>query len=342
MSTVKRYEKDPTRWHAVVRKTGFNFKSKVFDKKSDAERWVTELESKMNARTHRDVGKEAKGMRVADLLERYRAEELSKFKASYSDGYALGRLLKEDFARRRLDQISAADIRAWRDARLKTVKAATVVREKGLLARIFEHAIKEWGAPLAHNPAQETKNPKGADRKRDKRWTDKDIQKILTAAEWKEDVKPKNGKTAFGWCFAIAIETAMRPSELAAVTVADFHPAERCLRLHDSKNGDARDVPLSKKALTWLEFITAERKLKERIFYVPWQSMSIYFRNARAKTDLKDQDLRFRDTRHEAATRLAKKFNSPLQLSKVTGHRSLQSLARYYNPTALELAEKMD
>lgn len=68
--------------------------------------------------------------------------------------------------------------------------------------------------------------------------------------------------------------------------------------------------------------------------------MGLYFREVRKKAGV--VDLRFHDTRHEAATRLSKKLSNVLELSAVTGHRSLQSLKRYYNPTASELAAKLD
>ena len=52
-------------------------------------------------------------------------------------------------------------------------------------------------------------------------------------------------------------------------------------------------------------------------------------------------DLNFHDTRHEATTRLAKKL--PIQdLAKVTGHKDLKMLMRYYNPTVQELAQRLN
>ena len=50
---------------------------------------------------------------------------------------------------------------------------------------------------------------------------------------------------------------------------------------------------------------------------------------------------RFHDLRHTAATNLSTKLSNVLELSAVTGHRSLQSLKRYYNPKASDLAAKL-
>jgi len=49
----------------------------------------------------------------------------------------------------------------------------------------------------------------------------------------------------------------------------------------------------------------------------------------------------FHDLRHVATTRLSKLLTNVLELSAVTGHRSIQTLKRYYNPDAEELAAKL-
>ena len=90
------------------------------------------------------------------------------------------------------------------------------------------------------------------------------------------------------------------------------------------------------------KLLTAGRKPSAKIFFVTWESLGVEYRRLREKAGLAGEDLRFRDTRHEGTTRLAKKFSNTLELSAVTGHRSLQSLKRYYNPTAKELAARLD
>ena len=49
----------------------------------------------------------------------------------------------------------------------------------------------------------------------------------------------------------------------------------------------------------------------------------------------------FHDARHEAATRLSRVFNNTLELSAVTGHKKLDMLKRYYNPTGSELRKRL-
>ena len=209
-----------------------------------------------------------------------------------------------------------------------------------LISGVFTHAIKEWGIPLRENPVHLVKRPAGTGRHRNRRWSEDDLAKVLDAAGWKQEHRPTVGREYVGWAVLIAIETAMRLGELCSLRVRDFDPAGRYVTLHDTKNGDARAVPLSKKAVELFTVLVEGRGKGEQIFGVSAASLGVYFREVRKKAGV--VDLRFHDTRHEAATRLSKKLPNVLELSAVTGHRSLQSLKRYYNPTPTELAAKLD
>ena len=69
-------------------------------------------------------------------------------------------------------------------------------------------------------------------------------------------------------------------------------------------------------------------------------TLSQYFWQV-ATEQLKIEDLTFHDSRHEAITRLAQVL--PIQdLAKVTGHKELKTLMKYYNPTAIELADRIN
>jgi integrase len=64
------------------------------------------------------------------------------------------------------------------------------------------------------------------------------------------------------------------------------------------------------------------------------------FRKAKARALIKD--LHFHDTRREALTRLAKKFDV-MELARISGHRDLRILQNvYYAPTVEDLAKKLD
>jgi integrase len=53
------------------------------------------------------------------------------------------------------------------------------------------------------------------------------------------------------------------------------------------------------------------------------------------------EDLRFHDLRHEATSRLFEKGFNPMEVSTITGHKTLQMLKRYTHLRAEDLAKRM-
>jgi len=326
-------------WRAIVRRVGFKPITRTFTNKLDAERWAAEAEAGMLNRGLAPQRRAAETVR--ELLEKFRDEVTPGRKGQRWEVVRINNLLANaEFVHRRLDQITPADIKAWRDARLQSVSPASVNREWNLLSGIFTHAIKEWDAPLRENPMHLAQRPKGKARERTRRWTQNDLDRLLQACNWDAKAKPQVGRDYVPWAVLLAIETAMRLGELCAIKVQDVHAEDRYVFLRDSKNGDARTVPLTKQAQQIFLHLIEGLGPDDNVFPLSSESLGLYFREKRNQAGL--MDIRFHDTRHEAATRLSKKFANVLQLSAVTGHRSLQSLKRYYNPTAAELVAKLD
>lgn len=338
MASITKYRGDT--WRAVIRRTGFKTVSSTFDTKLQAETWARKIESEMDSRIYRDV-KATAADTVRAVFVQFRDEVSPQRRGSKWEKTRINRLLRTaGWADRRLDQLTPEDIREWRNERLKEVSAPSVNRELNLMSGIFTHAIKEWSAPMRENPVHLVSRPAGANKARSRRWTQREIDAVLQITGWAEDKRPRVGRDYVGWAVLLAIETAMRLGELTTMRVADFDPDARAVHLDFTKNGDSRAVPLSTKALRWLTFLTEGRDPEEKIIPLTSESMGLYFRQVRDEAGL--TGLHFHDTRHEAATRLSKKLANVLELSAVTGHRSLQSLKRYYNPSAAELASKLD
>jgi len=345
MASITKYGADG--WRCRVKKAGHQTITKTFAKKVDAQTWARQQLNKLDKGQSFDVEVAGRGVTVRELFQKHVDNVIppKPEKAGGEDPYkgsrnTLLRLIRNaEFMNRRINQIRPIDIANWRDARLLEIKPDSVNREFTAISGVFSHAIKNHQITI-QNPARDAGRPKAPDTRREVRWTDKDIQKLLKAAEFNPDEKPAKTMDYVGWALLVALETAMRAGEICKLKVSDFHPDRREVFLAKTKNGDPRKVPLSKKAMEYFELLTADRDQDEKIF-PPYGSLGVYFRDARKVAKL-SSDLRFHDMRHEAATRLSNKLVNVLELSAMTGHRSLKSLKRYYNPTSEEIAAKLD
>lgn len=329
-------------WRVYIRKRGYATVTKTFEKKGDAVRWASLTEADMVTGKFVDVHKEAKTITVEEIFKQYLEEMPSSIKEPKQQAIKVNALIKScDFMSRHLDQISPRDIQDWRDKRLKKVAKSTVNRDMNTLSGVFSHAIEEWRIPLAFNPVHQVKRPPNSDVKRDRRWEQSEIDAVLTASGFDAQQKPTNLRAYAGWAIAIAIETAMRKGELLKVTAKDYRPADQYLFVPDTKNGENRKVPLSTNAIALLDVLVKGLKPTDKIFPISSSWLAQCFDKAKQDAGLANANLRLHDGRHEAATRLSEKLSNVLELSAVTGHKSLQSLKRYYNPKPADLAAKL-
>ena len=135
-----------------------------------------------------------------------------------------------------------------------------------------------------------------------------------------------------------AIQTGMRRGEIMGLTWADIDLPNRKAYLHDTKNGDPRQVPLTRQAMAVLEALTKD---EGKVFPVGMDALRSQF--GRLKDYAKGQwnsiginpfdDLRFHDLRHEALSRLSDAGLNVIELSHISGHRTLGMLKRYTHPS---------
>lgn len=227
----------------------------------------------------------------------------------------LNRFKTYSIARIRIGEVTPNDMAKWRDKRLGEVSAPSVKRELGLWSSLFTTAWKEWGW-IKTNPCFEIRKPiNSAPRYR----TITETERAMLL------VKLRRSKVKL--IFELALETGMRVSEMTTLT------PERVMSnyvvLGDTKNNTRREVPLSTKA-------------KDIVKHVPFgiTSGSVTGIFAKAVNDLGIDNLTFHDTRHTAATHLAKKFNL-LELCRIFGWKDPKNALIYFNPSAADLAEKL-
>jgi integrase len=147
-------------------------------------------------------------------------------------------------------------------------------------------------------------------------------------------------KNANHWVLPLtkfALETAMRRGEILGLRWEHIDLQKRTAFIPITKNGESRLVPLSSVAMEMLKKLP--RNFNGKVFPVTRFTLSAAIDRARIKAELKD--FHFHDLRHMAITRLAEKLPNLIELSAVSGHKSLAMLKRYYHPSAEQLAKKI-
>lgn len=272
---------------------------------------------------------------LADALRVYSAKVVPTRRGARWEAVRIAKFLRDlPFVGKPIDRITPDDLSTWRDERTAEVSGASAMRELAVLSGVFQWARLEKGW-VDTNPCHSIRWPKG-NPPRKRRVTPADQKAILSALGWKRrQVQSMNDQVAVA--FLLAIETAMRAGELMSLTTEQVHLAKRYVHLDKTKNGDSRDVPLSKEAVRLFRLLVPH---EGRMFQLRSKSLDTLFRRARDAAGLRD--LHFHDTRASAITRLAKKL-SPYELAAMSGHRNLAMIMKvYYRPDPLEAAAKLD
>jgi len=175
------------------------------------------------------------------------------------------------------------------------------------------------------NPVSKVKRPKLPEG-RERRLLPGEEQKLLAAL----------GKTTRPLAI-LAIETAMRRGELLSLIWENVDLERSVALLPDTKNGTSRLVPLSTRAIETLKSL--RDKNSGQVFGISKHHASKSFREACQKANIKN--LRFHDLRHEATSRFFEKGLNPMEVSSITGHKTLQMLKRYTHLKAEDLAKKL-
>ena len=290
------------------------------------------------------------------ILKRYKREVTPSKKTADLEGDRIDVLLRD----KALMDLKAAALTGsilaeWRDRRLEKVSGGTVNREIDIISHAINVARKEWKIHI-DNPVQLIRRPPKS-KARDRRLLPGEEAVLLAAMDG--DARRPDGTfrqvARNYWIKSIvllAIEPAMRRGELPSLRWENVDLERRTAYLPDTKNGEARNVPLSTRAVAVLEALP--RAITGQVFPVSENAFKLAFdrsvRRAR-RTYLKEAGdnadprfmvgLRFHDLRHEATSRLAERLPNVIELAAVTGHKDLRMLKRYYHPSAEDLARKL-
>ena len=273
-----------------------------------------------------------------ELITKYITDIAPSHKGADKEISRLHKLMNDypKLMQRPITDVNQLDMIELRNDRLSKVSASTVGRDLGVLGGVFKYARQELRI-LKTSPLTDVAKPTQAPH-RERRITQEEIDTILTGFNYDATYQPLTKRQQVAWAFLFALETAMRASEITNMQWCNVF--EDHVLLPDTKNGTARKVPLSRRAIELLKLMKGLDNDKVLTITDRSNALSHDFWLI-VSNRLGICDLNFHDTRHEATTRLAKKL--PIQdLAKVTGHKDLKMLMRYYNPTVQELAQRLN
>lgn len=317
-------------YRVQIRRKGQAPESATFPVRAQAVAWAAAREAEVIGARHGLIPTRT----VRQALERYRDDVSPTHRGERWERLRLDKLARElAFADRRLSQVAPADVAAWRDAALQRLAPGSVRREFGLLRAVFALAVREWGWLKASPFGRVTPPADGAARTR--RVTAAETDAIIAALGYRRGTRPGTSSQFVAVAFLLALETMMRQGEILGLTRGQIDARGAFLTLPRTKNGDARDVPLSPAALRLLRLLP---KI-DPLFPITAATCDTLFRRARKAAGI--EELHFHDSRREATTRLAAKLDV-LTLARAGGWRDVNLLLKvYYAPSAAEAAKRL-
>lgn len=306
-------------------------KSKTFRTLREAQAWAGAEEKNLAAPA-------GERHTVRQLIEEY-AEKVMCKKGGGAHEERQAKAFLRNFpglAAKKLSDVDTPDMAEWRDARLKKVSAATVLRTLNWLRHAFRLAREEWKW-MTNNPLEGMRiPPKPASR--DRRVSPAEVRRLCHNLGYRAGRAPQTKNQEVALAFMVGLRSAMRAGEILSLGKGTLDLRRRVASVaHKTQHltGRPRLVPLTRHAVRLLRPV-ADR---EKCFTITSATLDALFRKARDRLLIKD--LHFHDSRAEALTRLARKVDL-LTLSKISGHKDLKLLGEtYYRETAEQIAARL-
>ncbi len=316
------------KWTAEIRQPDNKYISKTFLKKSNASNWAREVEYQLDKQQYEDFSDSAR-LTLGDLIMRYRDEITPTKKGSACEGHKLNLMLRHKIAKCRLLELKAKNIFDFKsDIRINR-KPATINKYIHYIYTIWETARIQWDIALpSRNPASLVSKEK-IKTKIDRILSPDEYQDLLVAAK-------KSNLPFLADIIEFAYITAMRFGEITKLEVKDIDFHKSIAKLLDTKNGEDRAVPLTKRALE----ICNKYRFRNALFDIKRDQFRHYYEQACRRAKIKD--FRFHDLRACAITNLFLRGWSIAEVSVVSGHKSWSELKRYTRIKPLDLVKKIN
>ena len=314
-------------WEARIRRKGYPVTCKTFNTKADAEKWARDVEGEMDRGIF--VSRvEAENTTLKEALERFVAEYVPRYKHPDVQRYTAGKLMRRKIASKFLAVIRAKDIAEYiRERESEGMSGNPIRLDLALLSRLYNVAKTAWGMESLVNPVQRVPRPK-ISTGRTRRLEGDEEERLLSACC--ENIRH---------VVKFALETAMRRGEIAAIEWKHVDLDNRAVYLPRTKNESERTVPLSPSAISILRELE-NGEADGPVFGMAAMAITHAYMKACKRAGI--EDLTFHDLRHEATSRLFENTDlDVMEIRSITGHRSMQMLARYSHLRTHRLADRL-
>lgn len=272
------------------------------------------------------------------FAEQFLETEKHAMESSTSRCYGISlKNLKPRFGAKRLDEITASEINAFKQSRLNDGKSAsTVNRDLAFLRRVLLYGIKN--DKITTTPFVGHKIEFLKEIRRERVLSFAEERKYLAAA-----TQPLKDVAT------LIVELGLRPSEVFSLRRGDVHlgavPAFVHIPAGKTENS-VRDVAITQRARDVLKVRISSAK-GEYLFPKragsghDWTQPMNEIEPAHLKAVKESGVTRFRpyDLRHTAATRAAEAGTDPLSLQKLLGHADLKTTQRYVHLSKRHLCD---
>lgn len=341
MATI---QKRGNRYTVQIRRTGFPSVNKTFSLRKDAESWARQKELEIERGSLDLPEKPCSSFRypcLSELIDRYLEACTAAKKGANPERYFLKALQRQEIAQKTIDLVTTRDWSRYRDDRLgvgtsclasskaaKPVTAVTIKRQIAVIRHLYRVAVDEWHIPIKDCPLDKL-SLNATPVRRQRRLQEGELDLII------EDAKTRKNPLMLP-IVLFAIELGMRRSEIVNMTWKHVDLKNRVLTIPETKNGYARKLPITDKALEILEPLD---KGTSTVFPVSGNAIRLHWVRVSKKLGL--DDLHFHDLRHEAiSTFFERGLNTP-EVASISGHRDWRMLAVYTNPRPGDILRKL-
>ncbi len=237
------------------------------------------------------------------------------------------------FGEMEVGEVSTAVVSRFKALRMEKHSPGTVLRELGLLRRIFTLAVHEWELAKENPVSKAMRSIANADNKRVRYLAPEEVPRLLAALPpWLRPI------------VILARHTGLRRSNLLGLTWEQVKLERRVLLIPRTKNGLPIGLPLNETAVAVL--LQARENRHPVSPYVFWEGdgkpvsggrLGITFRRVCQTAGI--ENLRFHDLRHDFASGLVQAGVDIHRVKELLGHKDLRMTLRYSHLAPENLAD---